>query len=159
MATTESARAVAARLRAWAEDSQTNHQIGSATITLAFDAAYAIEDLLSLLERRESKPVADVLVGPRYRAKDVRAGVHGVVLEVGMGMITLDQEGWRTAVPGETRFVPAPISGPIVRIAVDTLWVARCEGCGQAAKPYRRRREPAMLGWAHAHRCPTVDDR
>lgn len=96
-----------------------------------------------------------VLVGPRYRLQDVRSGARDtVVLETNRGEINPDRSAPRPTIIE----IPKPVSGPIVRMPNNgpvgkSGWHARCEQCGERSKPYTRKNEPAMSGWAFNHRC------
>lgn len=84
----------------------------------------------------------EIIVGVRYRLKDVRMGVGGTVV--------IESEHDYHA-PFE---LPEPIAGPIHRVRwSDKKYVANCHGCGKISKPYKRKGEPALFSWAHFHRC------
>jgi hypothetical protein len=46
-----------------------------------------------------------------------------------------------------------PISGPVFRVEDEGEFAARCDGCNEHSRFYRRRGEPALRRWAHEHRC------
>ena len=96
----------------------------------------------------------DLIVGPRYNTADTRAGGHGtVVLEVNALFATGIQP---------TIELPVPVAGPIARIELPEgdyrskqwgRYFAQCLSCLSKGRFYRRKNEPAMFKWAHAHRC------
>jgi hypothetical protein len=57
--------------------------------------------------------------------------------------------------------IPEMIAGPVARLHFHPLgpnvkdeFEAVCQCCKARSKVYKRRNEPSLRRWAHAHRCP-----